>query len=74
MAWILLSELIAVLKEHSQYYERWELGVPAEQALYIQFSPQKLTGLESEVLEVIDGSELVIDRGKDGKVYGIEIT
>jgi hypothetical protein len=74
MAWILFSELIAVLKEHPQYYERWELEVPAEQALYIQFSPEKMTGLESEVLEVVDGSELVIDRGKDGKVYGIEIT
>jgi hypothetical protein len=74
MAWILLSELIALLKEHPQYFERWELEVPAEQSLYIQFSPQKATGLESEVLEVIDGSELVIDRGKDGKVYGIEIT
>jgi hypothetical protein len=74
MAWNLFSELISVLKEHPQYYECWQLEVPAEQALYIQFSPQKVTGLESEVLEVVDGTELVVDRGKDGKVYGIEIT
>jgi hypothetical protein len=74
MARILISELLALLKEHPQYYERWELGVLAEQALYIKFRSERETGLESEVLEIVDGSELVIDRGKDGKVYGIEIT
>jgi len=74
MARILISELIALLKEHPQYYERWELGVPAEQALYIKFGSERVTGLGSEVLEIVDGSDLVINRGKDGKVYGIEIT
>ncbi len=69
-----MTELIAVLKEHPQYRERWELDTPAEQSLYIQFGSQTRTDLESEVLETADGSELVIDRGKDGKVYGIEIT
>ncbi|MBN2257476.1 MAG: DUF2283 domain-containing protein [Anaerolineaceae bacterium] len=49
------------------------MGVSAAQALYIDFTPEQVTGLESEVLDVVGGPELVIDRDKDGVVYGIEV-
>ena len=73
MAQILISELIAILKEHPDYYARWEMGTSADQALSIIFGSGQLSDLESEVLETMDGSELVIDFCKDGKVFGIEI-
>lgn len=73
MAQISLTELIDVLKHHPNYRSKWELQVPADQALYVSFGTREPGSVESSVLEVVDGHQLVIDRDKDGRVRGIEI-
>ncbi len=77
MARISLQELLALIKESAQYHERWEMEVPVEQALYIRFDGfdegGERRGLESEVLEMVGGRELIVDRDASGKVVGIEI-
>lgn len=73
MAQISLSELIEVVKQHPSYRATWELGVPAEQALYVSFGEREPGSVESSVLDVVDGHRLVIDRDKEGRVRGIEI-
>ena len=73
MARIAVNELIALIKSSPNCADRWEMEVPAEQALYIRFATGKVEGVQSEVLELSNGSELVIDRDPAGKVVGIEI-
>ena len=68
-----MKELVSLIKEHPKYYSTWMLEVPPEQALYLRFTEDLVKGVDSEVLEIIDGSDLVIDRDSDGKVVGIEI-
>ncbi len=72
MAQISLTELIEILKQHPSYQAK-ELGVPAEQALYIAFGEREPGSVESTVMEIVDGHQLVIDRDKDGRVRGIEV-
>ena len=55
------------------YKESWELEVPAERALYIRFAKSEARGIGSEVLEAANGAEIVLDRGSDGRIVGIEI-
>jgi hypothetical protein len=73
VAQIRLEELIAIIKEHPQYTSRWELEVPAEQALYIEFAKAEPNSVESTVFEAADGHQLVLDRDASGRVRGIEI-
>ena len=73
MARIAIHDLISLIKASPDYPEKWELDVPAEQALYIRFAAGKVEHVQSSVLELANGSELVIDRDPDGKVVGIEI-
>lgn len=73
MARITIKELVAIIKASPDYRDKWELEVPAEQALYIRFATGEVERVESDVLEVVDGSELVIDRDPSGKIVGIEI-
>lgn len=73
MARIAIHELISLVKASPSYLEQWELDVPAEQGLYVRFAEGKVEHVYSEVLELANGSELVIDRDPDGKVVGIEI-
>ncbi|HHK42402.1 MAG TPA: DUF2283 domain-containing protein [Planctomycetaceae bacterium] len=73
MARISLEELVALIKKEPEYKERWELDVPAEQALYIRFAKGEQRGVKSEVLEAANGSEIVLDRDADGRIAGIEI-
>ena len=73
MASITLKELVKLIQSHPNYMTKWELGVPAEQALYIKLDDQASENLESEVFEGIQGSEIVIDKDTDGRVHGIEI-
>lgn len=42
-------------------------------ALYIRFAKSADGKVQSEVLEVANGSDLVLDRDSDGKIVGIEI-
>ncbi|OGO15852.1 MAG: hypothetical protein A2Z14_06260 [Chloroflexi bacterium RBG_16_48_8] len=74
MARILLSELISIIKEHPDYFKRWQMDVPADHSLYIRFTEKVDDRLSSEVFETINGLELVVDFNKENKVYGIEIT
>lgn len=74
MARILLSELIQIIKEHPDYFKRWQLDIPADHSLYIRFAEEFDDQLSSEVFETINGLELVVDFNKESKVYGIEIT
>jgi hypothetical protein len=73
MAQISLSELIEVLKRHPDYLTKWELEVPAEQALYVSFGEREPGSVDSTVMDMVDGRQLVIDRDKDGRVRGIEL-
>ena len=73
MAQISLSELIKVLKAHPLYKEKWEMGVPAEQALYIILEGAT-NEVDSENFIATDGNEIVLDKTPDGRVCGIEIT
>jgi hypothetical protein len=72
VAQVTLAELIEILKQHASYPAR-ELGVPAEQALYVSFGEREPGSVESTVMDIVGGHQLVIDRDKDGRVRGIEI-
>ena len=74
MAQISLRELIEVLKEHPKYKTRWELDVPAEQALYIIFEGAPKENLDSDDFVACDGNHIVLDKTNDGRIAGIEIT
>ena len=73
MARISIEELMALVKKAPEYTASWELDVPAEQALYIRFAKGEQGDVKSEVLEAVNGSEIVLDRDGDGKIAGIEI-
>lgn len=75
MAQISLDSLIEVIKESSEYKNKLEMEVPAEQALYIKISNPKedVRPINSSDFELSDGSTLILDIGKDGVVYGMEI-
>ena len=73
MAQITFKELVDLVKKGSGYTERWELQVPAERALYIRFAEGEPQAVKSEVFEAANGSEIVLDRGHDGRIVGIEI-
>ena len=64
-----------LIKKDPGYMEKWELEVPAEQALYIRFASGELPSgsVKSEVCEAVSGAEIVLDRGLDGRIVGIEI-
>lgn len=72
MAQVSLAELVEMLKQHPSYPMK-ELGVPAEQALYVSFGERQIGNVESMVLDIVDGRQLVIDRDREGRVCGIEI-
>jgi len=50
-----------------------ELGVSAEQALIIVFGPSDELPPGADVLEVVDGHELVLRKARAGKVTSIEV-
>jgi len=70
MAQLEIKDLIEAVKAHAKYSE-WEAGVPAEKALYVRFG--KADNVESDVLTLADGSELVLDKNDEGIVVGFEI-
>jgi len=75
MARIKYLELVDWLEKHPEYRKRFEMDVPAKQSLYIEFdtlNPRK--NLDSENYETSEGSDVVLDIGKDGLIYGLEIT
>jgi hypothetical protein len=61
-----------MLREHPDY-SKFELGVPAQQALDIVFEPSDSLAMGAETMEIVDGSELVIHRTRQGRVTSIEI-
>ena len=74
MAQITLTELIEVLKSHPDYKNKWQLDVPAEEALYISFEGAPGVGLDSVDFVACDGNIVVLDKTRDGKIAGIGIT
>lgn len=72
MAQISFAELVEIVKQHPSYQAR-KLGVPAEQALYVSFGDREPASVESTVMDIVDGHQLVIDRDGEGRVRGIEI-
>jgi hypothetical protein len=76
MAEIHLDELMKIVKEHQYYKERWMQGVKIEQAFYISFSEKdsNITISTSEEFTLSNGMTLLLDKGEDGKIYGLEIT
>ena len=75
MATIHIDEIIKILKEHPDYYKKWEQGADAAQALYISFKANKTdkVEVESDNLDGANGSMIVVDKTKDGVVQGIEV-
>ncbi len=72
MARIAWSNLVKMLREHPDY-PPMELGVSAEQALIIVFGPSDELPPGADVLEVVDGHELVLRKARAGKVTSIEV-
>ena len=73
MARVDLMQLIEMLHEHPGY-QTIEMGVPVEEALSIAFGPGDPLGPGADILEAVDGRELVIRRARDGRVTSIEVT
>jgi hypothetical protein len=73
MAHISIDDLIRIVSSDSEYMSKWELGVPAAEALYIGFSPNPDTQVTSEALDACNGAVVVIDRDSSGRVCGIEV-
>jgi hypothetical protein len=75
LASIALNELIEVLEQHPDYFERWWADVSAKQALRVSLRPDErdVPQLQSEAYDGIDGSHVVVDRDADGLVWAIEI-
>jgi uncharacterized protein YuzE len=73
------QDLVAALMQHPNY-SKWELEVPADQALYVAVTNPALEALDTdskpirtEVFEMANGLELVLDLNAHGKVLGFEI-
>ena len=71
MARITFEELVRAVEEASDY-KKWEGGVPADKALYIRLTPIQQESLESRVFDGIDGSHVILDLDREGRVCGIE--
>jgi hypothetical protein len=61
-----------MVREHPDY-QRVELGVPAEQALMVVFGPSEAIPPAADVLEAVDGHEVVLRKTRAGRVTSIEI-
>lgn len=72
MAEIAYHDLIAWLKMHPDY-QNLCLGVEADVVLYIRFGAARNPPLDTMMMTTSDGSELAIDRERDGTVVGLEI-
>lgn len=73
MAQVEYERLISLVREAVEYKSTIEAGVPVDTAFYIRFAPAPPEGVESDTVELANGCELVLDRGVDGRIYGIEI-
>ena len=72
MASLEWEQLLRMLSEHPDY-AKVEKGVPARQALRIVFGPSEPNPPGADVMEIVDGSELVISRTRQGRVTSIEV-
>jgi hypothetical protein len=61
-----------MVREHPDYASI-EKGVSADRALTIVFGPSDSPSPPAEVLEVVDGAELVVRKTRAGRVTSIEI-
>lgn len=72
-----IHKLAEFLHTHPDFKDYWNNQDPVLQGLYIELNEptQSRKGLkvESQTFEMPDGSALVLDIDKDGKVWGIEI-
>jgi hypothetical protein len=75
MARISLHDLVRVLSEHPEYYERWHKDVPARQALEITFTEEMPERpLVAETFDAADGSTIALARDSEGRVWGVEVS
>ncbi|MCB9654689.1 MAG: hypothetical protein H6729_11225 [Deltaproteobacteria bacterium] len=58
---------------HPRYLDEWEMGVPAEEALFIAFGTASPNLVESTDFVAVGGKQLVLDSTGNGQVVGIEI-
>ena len=73
MASISFEELKNIIKTHPDYEKKWKKDVDIEQAFYISFSDKKPTTLDSDVIDLSCGNSIVLDKDKEGVVWGLEI-
>ena len=72
MARLTFAELVQIL-EGQPNYAQIARGVGARSSLVIAFGPGSPTDPASDVLEAVDGKEIVINRTRSGRVTSIEI-
>jgi hypothetical protein len=72
MARLTISELIRILQEHPRYME-FEGGVDARHALSVVFGPGDPMARGADVLEAVDGKEVIINKNRADRVTSIEI-
>lgn len=72
MARLTFAELVQILEAQSNYAQIAR-GVDARNSLVISFGPGSPTDPASDVLEAVDGKEIVINRTRGGRVTSIEI-
>jgi len=72
MARLSVSDLVEAVTRDPRY-STWEKQVPASNALHVTFHTAPTEGLRTVVNEAVDGRDVILEIGPDGKVYGIEI-
>ena len=72
MASISFKELKEIIKSHPDYEKKWKQDVDIEQAFYISFTDNKPAPLDSDNSDLSSGHTLVLDKDKNGTVWGIE--
>ncbi|MCF8057856.1 MAG: hypothetical protein K9K67_01060 [Bacteriovoracaceae bacterium] len=73
MASISFEELKNIIKIHPDYERKWKKDTDIEQALYISFSDKKPTPIDSDVIDLSCGNLLVLDKDKEGVIWGLEV-
>ena len=72
MARVTIEQLIEAIKLHPDYGE-WADDVSTDEPLYVVFSSKPPGGVESDVIDAVNGLHIVLDKVADGRIYGIEI-
>jgi len=68
-----IADLVEAVSRDPRY-PAWKKQVPAETALHVIFHTAPTAALRTVVHQAVDGRQVILEMGRDGKLYGIEIT